>query len=164
MMLTGALAAGQLIGGAALTATGGGSAVGIGMVASGLTQVAGLLGSLYQATKLPNQAHGSVTNSSFFTQGKKGFEFFTMVPFSDDLRIIDEFFDLYGYSIHRVQTPNLAARPHWTFIKTVDACILPKTDGLPASDLKEICKIFDRGITWWRNGSEVGDYSLDNSV
>ena len=30
--------------------------------------------------------------------------------------------------------------------------------------MKNICKIFDNGITFWKNGNEIGNYSLDNSV
>lgn len=165
MMLTGALAAGQLVGGAALTASGGGTAVGVGMIAGGLTQVAGLIGGIYQASKMPNQAHGSVTNSSFFTQGKKGFEFFTMIPYSEDLRVIDEFFDMYGYAIHRVGTPNTDVRPHWCYVKMVSSAIKPSgIDGLPASDMRKIEAVLNTGVTFWKDMANVGNYSLNNTV
>ena len=30
--------------------------------------------------------------------------------------------------------------------------------------MKKICNIYDNGITFWKNGSEVGQYNLDNTV
>ena len=31
-------------------------------------------------------------------------------------------------------------------------------------DVRKICSIYDSGITFWKNPSEVGNYSLDNSL
>lgn len=75
-------------------------------------------------------------------------------------RMIDDFFNRYGYAIKINAIPNINARPHWTYVKTVDCTI---KGSIPADDMKAICKIYDKGITFWRNASEVGDYSLDNS-
>ena len=33
-----------------------------------------------------------------------------------------------------------------------------------SDDMSKICSIYDNGITWWKNGSEVGNYSLNNTV
>ena len=75
-------------------------------------------------------------------------------------RMIDDFFDKYGYAVDNVKVPNISARPHWNYVKTHDCTI---TGSVPADDMKKICNIFNSGITFWKNGSEVGNYSLDNS-
>ena len=46
-------------------------------------------------------------------------------------------------------------------VKTVGATV---TGSVPADDMKKICSIYDNGITFWKNGSEVGQYNLDNTV
>lgn len=75
-------------------------------------------------------------------------------------RAVDDFFSVFGYATKRVKTPNTHARPHWTYVKTV-GCVV--TGSVPADDERKICNIHDSGITYWMNGSEVGNYTLDNS-
>ena len=67
---------------------------------------------------------------------------------------------MFGYATRRCKKPNRNSRPHWNYVKTVGATV---TGSVPADDMKKICSIYDNGITFWKNGSEVGDYSLDNS-
>ena len=76
-------------------------------------------------------------------------------------RVIDDFFTMYGYQTNKVKIPNISKRPHWNYVKTVDVNI---NGSLPCDDLNKICGIFDSGITFWKNGNEVGNYSLDNSI
>lgn len=75
-------------------------------------------------------------------------------------RIIDDFFTMYGYAVNVCKQPNRSSRPHWNYVKTVGCCL---TGSLPADSMKHICEIHDKGITYWKNGSEIGNYSLDNS-
>lgn len=72
---------------------------------------------------------------------------------------IDDYFTVFGYAVGRVMKPTYTARPHWTYIKTVDANIV---GSVPCDDMQRIVNIFNTGVTFWRNGSEVGNYSLDN--
>lgn len=75
-------------------------------------------------------------------------------------QMIDDFFTRYGYAIHKLDTPNVSSRPHWNYIKTVGCTA---TGSVPADDMRKICQIHDNGITYWKNGDEIGNYSLDNS-
>lgn len=74
--------------------------------------------------------------------------------------IIDDYFSCYGYATKRVKKPNRSSRPHWNYVKTIGCTI---TGSVPCDDMNEICSIYDNGITFWKKGSEVGNYSLDNS-
>lgn len=76
-------------------------------------------------------------------------------------KCIDNYFDMYGYKVDTLKIPSVRNRPHWTFIKTKGCNI---KGSMPADDVSAIEDIVDRGITFWRNISEVGDYSLDNSI
>lgn len=76
--------------------------------------------------------------------------------------MIDNFFDVYGYTVNRVDVPiRLNNRPYWKYTKTIGCAI---KGSLPADDEQKICEIFDKGITFWRYPYYVGDYSLDNTV
>lgn len=83
-----------------------------------------------------------------------------MTVTAEKARIIDDFFTMFGYATNRVKIPNINSRPHWNYVQT-SGC---KIDGrIPADYQKEIETIFDNGITFWKNGSEVRNYDLDNS-
>lgn len=74
---------------------------------------------------------------------------------------IDEYWDLFGYKTNRVKVPNRAVRPHWTYCKT-QGCNF--SGSVPMSDMSQIRALYDGGIRWWKNGDEIGNYSLDNTV
>ncbi len=165
LLLSQVLGAGQVVAGAALTvfSEGAGAPIGIGLMTSGVSAIAGQIADQQDKSKTPPRAHGNSTGSAFISINEKVPALLIMQPRKEQAIIIDQYFDKYGYAIHKVDVPNISSRPHWNYVKTVDANILPKSGtGLPASDLKKIVQIFDRGITFWKNGSEVGDYTLDN--
>jgi len=74
---------------------------------------------------------------------------------------IDGYFSKFGYAQHVFATPSRYARPHWTYIQT-QGCNVTSIH-MPSSAVEAICSIYDKGITFWRHPSEVGDYTLDNS-
>lgn len=76
-------------------------------------------------------------------------------------RVIDDYFDRYGYSTCRNKVPNTHSRPHWNYVKTRNCTI---TGSIPTDSAKRICSIYNNGVTFWKNGNEVGNYSLNNSV
>ena len=75
--------------------------------------------------------------------------------------MIDDYFDKFGYSTNLIKIPNRSGRKSWNFVKTVGCNI---TGGIPADDTKTICSIYDNGITFWKNGKTIGDYTQDNSL
>lgn len=78
----------------------------------------------------------------------------------EQARIFDDYFTMYGYAIKKCQVPNRNARPHWTYVKTIGARI----DGnIPAEANKKLVAIYDAGVRFWNNPSEIGNYTLDNS-
>ena len=76
-------------------------------------------------------------------------------------RIIDDFFNMFGYAVKRCKVPNRNARPHWNYVKTI-GCTL--TGSVPADSMRHLCQIYDHGITFWNNGDEIGNYSLNNAM
>lgn len=74
-------------------------------------------------------------------------------------QIVDDFFTLYGYAVNRVKVPDRHGRPHWNYVQT-NGCTI--NGSIPADAEKVICSVYDKGVTFWRNGDEIGNYSLDN--
>ena len=110
--------------------------------------------------RMPNAARGSSTGGATFTNGLKNFYMCNMRIREEYARNIDSFWTMYGYPIRRVQTPNIHARPQFTYVKT-QGCFV--RGYMPASDIQRIESIFDNGITFWVNAANVGNYSVDNS-
>lgn len=141
--------------------TGGLASVGgVGMMASGASQIANLVAQQKDMQAQPPQAKG---NHSININVGNGYHLFTAYFKSvnaEHARIIDDYFSLYGYKINRVQTPNLDTRKHYTYVKTVDCHIEGK---LCNEDIVKIESIFDKGITFWNNGDNIAEYSLASS-
>lgn len=85
----------------------------------------------------------------------------------DEIQAIDDFFTMYGYKVNKLKTPsghgvNGSAfnRPSYNYIKT-QGCIVKGE--LPAVVSAKICSIFDKGITFWKDGNSVGNYG-ENGV
>lgn len=130
-------------------------------VGSAISRVTHLLGSFRDASVLPDTIRGNRASCMSYTKNKVGFIFYKYKLREEYLRIIDGYFNMYGYATHRVKKPNISKRPHWNYVKT-KGCVL--TGSLPADDMAKIHSIYDNGITFWKNGSEVGVYSLDNRL
>lgn len=132
-----------------------------GMRASGLM---GIIGNAmiqdYKASIAADICKGQLNNGSTnCIIGTNQFYGGRMSISDKEASIIDDFFDMYGYQTNQIKYPNIGYRAHWNYVKTNNANI----DGLVgAEDEKKICNILDNGITFWRNGSEVGNYRLDN--
>lgn len=134
-------------------------------------KVASLVSQYKHARNTPDQISGQVNVSSLRTVQKRvGFKFYDMGVEMDRAKTIDNYFTMFGYAVKKVKRPNVydltaTLRPHWNYIKTA-GCILHSVSaggGLPAGAEENIAQIYDKGITFWKNLSEIGNYSLDNS-
>lgn len=75
-------------------------------------------------------------------------------------RILSDFFNLFGYKVNQVKTPNFHTRKYWNFVQTKDCNI---TGNFNNNDLQELKAVFDNGITFWHT-DDIGNYSLENEV
>jgi hypothetical protein len=117
---------------------------------------------LYKASLQPDQAKGNINNGSLnIATDRQQFYFSQMQIKAEYARKIDDYFSMYGYKVNAVKVPNLNSRPHWNYVKTIDINI---TGSVPADDIPIIEDIYNKGITFWANGSEVGNYYLNNNL
>lgn len=124
---------------------------------SALSSVLGSLAKIEDIKHAPNPMHGQTQTDSLNPGMERvEFTFYKMSIKAQYARIIDEFFDRYGYATKRNKVPNRYVRKHWTYTKTMGCTI---TGSIPADHAKAICNIYNNGITFWANGNEVGDYS-----
>ena len=139
-----------------------GNVQGLSQAANGLNQTMSIVGEVEKHKIIPDQAHGNI-NCGDVNYGAKWnqFRWYEMCIQPEYVEIIDDYFDKYGYKTNRVKIPNKNHRNHWWFTKTI-ACNI---DGaIPQDDLYRFRKIYDDGVTFWKDVSNIENYSLDNTV
>lgn len=122
--------------------------------------MASTLNSVAKASLRPPQIRGSQSTSTFTATREKNFYFVNKHISEEYAKIIDDFFDLYGYATNRVKVPNMNNRPSWNYVKTKDSKIV---GSVPFNDISAIREMFDSGVTLW-HGDWVGDYSRNNNI
>lgn len=152
-----------VVGTATAIATGG--LVGGGELVGGLQSIVGVMANMEDKQKQPPKQHGAISNTVMMAVGQKRFTPIVYVPKAEFVTAIDGFFDMYGYQVNTVGVPNTDVRPYWCYAKMQGAAIKPKgIDGLPASDMRTIENNLNRGITFWKDLANVGNYALNNTV
>ncbi|MBO7697013.1 MAG: hypothetical protein J6T10_30655 [Methanobrevibacter sp.] len=136
----------------------------------GASKIASTLAEKQTQKNAPDTVSGQVNASSLRTvQDRIGYKFYDMGLPAEKAQVIDNYFDMFGYAIKSIKVPNVKSgnvtlRPHWNYIKTGTCIIHAETNkGLPSDDEEKIAKIYNNGITFWLNISEIGDYRLNNA-
>ena len=73
--------------------------------------------------------------------------------------MIDQYFDMFGYKVNTVKSPNVKSRKNWNYLKTINCNF---TGNIPEKDMEKIKLIFDNGVTLWHNKDTMYDYNNDN--
>lgn len=129
-------------------------------VGAGLAGIASVYANYERMKKIPNQAKGNISGNSKFQAGYTGWYYSTVCLREEFARIVDGFFDMYGYQVDSVKVPNRTGRLSWNYVKMQNSC---HRGSVPASDMDKINSIYNAGITFWHT-SDVGNYSLDNYI
>ena len=131
--------------------------------AGGILGIVDTLVNNEQRQVTPDTAKGNTNNgdvcfatySTMFQMNKKSIK-------SEYAQIIDNYFQMFGYKVNVVKTPQFTSRTYWNYIKTIDA----NMDGnIPQEDIQKIRSVFNNGITFWHNNdTNMYNYSLTNSI
>ena len=153
--VTGAMAGGGL---GALAGAGIGLIAGLG--ASVASDVFGnMMENKYKPTT-PMKVKGDKAINSVFADNDMTFHFYKMCITKNYAMMLDSYFDMFGYAVKQHGVPNMNARPNWTFVKTIGCSV---GGNIPADDASKIEDIFNRGIRFWKNHNNIGNYSLNNA-
>ena len=123
----------------------------------------------YRASMLPNQIGGQVNSGDVcYAYNKMSPTFYKMSVRSEYARIIDDWFSRFGYKINRVKLPNQVGRTYWNFVKIGSGESIGystnQTRSVPASSMEIINTIYRNGVTIWHSHSNIGNYSLNNTI
>lgn len=132
----------------------------VGGIAGNLVStVMGIMSQDYRASIAADQMHGQTKGSANIATDTQGFYFAHKVINEASARMIDSFFDRFGYAIKQITTISRKNRKYFTYIKTV-GCTLH--GGVPSEDEDLICKLHDAGITYWDSSqtNSIGNFNL----
>lgn len=132
-----------------------GAVGGAGGVISGAMQIANQMAQKADKEIQPPNSKGAYSANINLTNGFQTFSMSARSLDSAHARAIDEYFSMFGYACRQVKVPNRKVRTNWTYTKTVDCHV---SGNLCNEDLTKIQSIYDKGITFWVNGDEIGDY------
>ena len=136
----------------------------IGGVTSIASSVGSMIGSINQASMLPNTPQGNVNAGDVsFLFNTNRFKFLHMRPKTEYLQIIDDYFTRFGYKINRLEIPNIAGRSHWNYIE-IGSSEEIGTGEIPTKFMEIINNACKKGVTIWHNHSEIGNYNLNNTI
>ena len=152
----------QVVGGVAMASTGAGAVVGASGITSGALGIASTLGEVYSHSLQPPQAEGNLNSGDVaFANDSLTFTAYQMTIKEEYAKIIDNYFDMFGYKSHLTKTPFKNHRENYWYTKTIGVNI----DGaIPNDDMQKIKDIYDNGITFWKNPSNIQDYSVSNKI
>ena len=112
------------------------------------------------AKTFPPSLRGNSVGGALGSAYKIGYKVEKMSINAQQAKAIDNYFTMYGYKLNELAVPNMHARPHYTYVKTVGCKV---NGGAPDESIVNIENIFDNGIRFWVNASEVGKYNeVDN--
>lgn len=77
------------------------------------------------------------------------------------IKIVDMYFQMYGYKVNEVKKPSLLGRKKWKFLKTVGSNC---TGNIPQADLDAINALFDNGFTVWYNENDMYKFDVANPI
>lgn len=131
-----------------------------GLVSAG-SSIADAVITMDVARTLPNDSKGQLNGSPLMANNNAEFYTCYCTIKKDVAESIDNYFTMFGYKINKVKKPSRRNRPHYTYLKTKGCHI---NGGAPADAIRRIETIYDNGVRFWVNPSEVGNYTtIDNS-
>lgn len=148
-------------GGAMLATTGVATGVGLGAMGAGLTGVLNSMMQQYEHAKIPSSAKGGANQGDLLYALRDGFTPYKKSIKREYAESIDSYFDMFGYKINKVKTPNITGRQNWNYVKTINCNF---EGDIPQTDLRIIKTMFDNGVTLWHNPATIYNYNASNNI
>ena len=136
-------------------------------VATGVSSslsLANRLGQFYQHSLVPRTSKGNTNGGDInVSSNTNTFYFYKMSIREEYAKIIDDYFNRFGYTINRIKMPNITGRAHWNYIE-IGSSEEIGTGEIPTKFMEIINNACKKGVTIWHNHSEIGNYNLNNTI
>ena len=137
--------------------------------ASLFNQQAKYLSDRYQHALVSPQASGNINGGDVtFAFNEMNFGIYQMSIREEYARILDEYFEKFGYMTNRVKLPNQTGRLYWNFVQIGSSENIGYSSNVersvPATSMDTINGIYRSGVTIWHDHANIGNYSLNNTI
>ena len=129
-----------------------------GLVGSASAGMSGVINELLTENRMKeasNKWSGSQGGSIDLAMDILEFDIKVLCPPKEELKVIDDYFSMFGYATKRVKIPNISTRQNWNYIKVKGQFA---TGNAPAEAISLINDIANRGVTIWHSYSVLGNY------
>lgn len=121
-----------------------------------------IVASVKDAMVQPNTCKGDTSTSGLdMARGTNTFFLERTCVKPEYAKIIDMYFQMYGYQVNEVKVPTFNTREKWNYLKTVNCTA---TGEIPREDIEAINAMFNNGLTVWHNDSYMYMYNQDNEI
>ena len=111
---------------------------------------------------IPPQTQGNINCGDVVTSANNNTSHYYHMSIKKEFaKIIDGYFNMFGYKVNVVKVPNKNHRSNYWFTKTIDVNI---TGSIPMNDMNKIKACYNNGITFWKNASNIKNYSVSNTI
>lgn len=143
--------------------------VGVSLMGSGIMDIGSSVKTMYEHSLIPPTAKGNINSGDIMTANLENtFHYYNMSIKEEYARVLDDYFDKYGYKTNRCKIPNQIGRTYWNFVQIGSSEDIGystnNTRSVPASSMLIINNIYRNGVTIWHSHDNLGDYSLNNSI
>ena len=108
----------KIVGGTLLLASGAGSLEGASLIGLGGIDIFNSAKQQYEHSLTSPQAEGNINNGDVtYASGNERITLYQMSIRQEYCRVIDDFFDKYGYKTNRIKIPNQNSRPYWNYVQ-----------------------------------------------
>lgn len=147
--------------GAGLQTLVGGLTGDVGNIAGGLRGVWNTMQEQYRHSLISPTVGGNINSGDVSAvSGLMAFQYCKMGVKSEFAQNIDNYFEMFGYKLNKVDTINTSSRSNWNYIKTIDVNM---TGDIPERDLQELKDLYNSGFTIWHTTTYFMDYSQTNA-
>lgn len=130
-------------------------------VVSGGMGILSKVAALKDIQKRPNAVHGLNSANMLSYIGQLGVCAFDTFVYTEYAKLIDDYFDMFGYNVSSQMYPNWTTRQNYNYIKTIGCCL---SGDIPQRDLQQLNALFDAGLTVWHSPSQFGYYAQNNPI
>lgn len=102
-----------------------------------------------------NVSHGAYTGVGSIIAGQIGFKGQLITVTAENIKMIDDYFSMFGYKVNTIKIPQFNSRPYWNYIKTSGVNLI---GNVPQDALNVIKRVFDNGVTMWHSLSYMYKY------
>lgn len=102
-----------------------------------------------------NIAHGSFMGTACITSGQYGFKAQLYQVTNENIKMIDDYFTMFGYKVNQIKRPQFTSRKYWNYLKTSGVNLI---GDIPQEALNVIKRMFDEGTTIWHDIDYMYNY------